>query len=140
MRWLVGDRDAVRLQIRNDDGAWACAIVVLRPDWDNARSGGTPSSAVQATAEGSLRGIWYDAGSNIPADNGRDHCSPTLAAAQDLSAAATYGNTDAADADAATGQDPLPVSGSQWNVPAETRATVAIPTRSFERTVPGFDA
>ena len=33
VRWLVEHGDAVRLHIRNGDGAWACALVVLRPDW-----------------------------------------------------------------------------------------------------------
>ena len=29
--WLVGNGGAVRLQARNQDGAWACALIVLQP-------------------------------------------------------------------------------------------------------------
>ena len=61
MSWLVADRfDASGLQIRNEDGAWACALVVLRPDW----TVGDADDQAKAV-EGTLRGIWYDAGSNI---------------------------------------------------------------------------
>ena len=71
--WLVEDFDAVRIQIRNEDGAWACALIVLRPDWT------TGTADQQAQAEGNLRGIWYDAGANIPTATdevgGRHHCS-----------------------------------------------------------------
>lgn len=142
VRWLVDDRDAVRLQVRNEDGAWACALVVLRPDWNGTAADADtdaeiPSDQAQATVEGNLRGIWYDAGANIPADNGLHHCSPTLSgSAQDLQGA-DYGNTAAEDDEAILNNNPLPVSGSTWNIPAEGTAVLA---RTFLRSVPDFES
>ena len=123
VRWLVDDRDAVRLQIRNEDGAWACALIVLRPDWNTTMAGGTPDEAEQATVEGNLRGIWYDAGANIPDDNGLHHCSPTSGTAStfavgtataigSFSAPADFGNEAAEDGGGTATKDPLPESGA----------------------------
>ena len=81
--WLLNDWDAVRIQARNQDGAWACALVVLKPHTANLDVvGGTPagtdgliaaSGAIADTtvatdqttvelANAHLRGIWYDSG------------------------------------------------------------------------------
>ena len=123
--WMVGDRDAVRLQITNEDEAWACALVVLRPDW----AAGTK----QATVEGTLRGIWYDAGSEIDDDDGLHNCSPTTVANVDASGG-SYGNTNAGDSDAAATKEPLPADGSTWDIPVDGSNAA----RSFQRTVPAF--
>ena len=147
--WLVGSQDAVRLQIRNDDGAWACALIVLRPNWTAslAGSGATTDPDDEAGAEGNLRGIWYDAGSNTPADNGLHHCSPTAVTL--LAVNRNYGI-----ASTITGRAPLPNSGSQWTIPHDTTpndasvvddklpaatAVVAV-GRLLERSVPDFAA
>ena len=142
--WLVEDFDAVRIQIRNEDGAWACALIVLRPDW------ATGTADEQAQAEGNLRGIWYDAGANIPTAaaeiGGRHHCSPAT-----LGAVASHvggGRTAATPY-----KDPLPVDSSGWTIPYDVSPGLTIvpdpgvapgdpdvPGRLLERTVPGFDA
>ena len=137
VRWLVGQRDAVRIQIRNEEGSWACALIVLRPDWNSTMAGtGTPQAADIATVEGNLRGIWYDAGSNIPTDNGLHHCSPVIDDSDDVSGA-NYGNTDAQDQFAADANDALPEDGSEWAIPADG---TTVPARTFLRSVPDFDA
>ena len=144
--WLVDNFDAVRLQIRNSDGAWACALVVLRPDWTEG------DADDQAQAEGNLRGIWYDAGANIPTDNtevgGAHHCSPTTLG--DVATHAGGGRT------AATAiKDSLPASGSEWTIPYTSGPAAAtamvddpgaasgdpdVPGRWLQRTVPDFAA
>ena len=146
VRWLVDDRDAVRLQIRNEDGSWACALIVLRPDWNTTMAGGTPDEADQAKAEGDLRGIWFDAGANIPDDNGLHHCSPTSTAAfnfvasatvaTDFTAPADFGNAAAEDGGTTTTQDPLPASGAIWNIPGG--GTVL--NRTLLQSVPDFES
>ena len=143
--WLVDQGDAVRLQIRNDDGAWACALVVLRPDWADTAS--------SLEVEGNLRGIWFDAGANIPGDDGLHHCSPVTVQDADLTGtAARFGIAVGAD-----GKLPPPDDGSIWTIPhnddgdldtAENDdATTAgnggtssgdIPQRILQRTVPEF--
>ena len=147
VRWLVGDGDAVRVQIQNEDNAWACALIVLRPNWSDTLAGataGTVTSQIQATTEGNLRGIWYDAGTNILED-GFHHCSPTTVENKDLSTAAEYGNTTAADNAPTAHNDPLPLTGSTWNINFDaddntTASTSAIPARTLERAVPDFAA
>ena len=140
VRWLVDDRDAVRLQVQNEDGSWACALVVLRPDWneDMAGADATRTEAVEAEVEGNLRGIWYDAGGNLKLQ-GLHHCSPTTAAAIDVSGTA-YGNAAAKDTQGdAAGEkvkDPLPVSGAEWNIPKDG----TVDARTLLRAVPDFDA
>ena len=146
VRWLVDDRDAVRLQTRNEDGSWACALIVLRPDWNTTMAGGAPEEADQATVEGNLRGIWYDAGANIPDDNGLHHCSPTSTATFDFVTGATvatdftaphdFGNEDADDAAGTLTKDPLPESGSTWNIPGG--GTVL--NRTLLQAVPDFES
>lgn len=67
--WLNANGGAVRVQIRNGDGAWMCALIVMRPR-------GVDADEATRTAEvGRLRGIWYDAGAAIEA-NGLHNCSP----------------------------------------------------------------
>ena len=146
VRWLVDDRDAVRLQIRNEDGSWACALIVLRPDWNTTMAGGTPNEAAQATVEGNLRGIWYDAGANIPDDNGLHHCSPTSNASHEFAAASgtyggfgapgAFGNDAAEDGVATDTHDPLPVNGATWNIPG----TAPVLSRTLLQSVPDFES
>ena len=45
--WLLNDYDAVRIQARNQDGAWACALVVLKP---NAEDGDTTGVGIDLDA------------------------------------------------------------------------------------------
>ena len=141
--WLIEDFDAVRIQIRNEDGAWACALIVLRPDWT------TGTADQQAQAEGNLRGIWYDAGANIPTATdevgGRHHCSPTTLGAM--------GTHTGGGRPVAAVRDSLPVSSSEWTIPYSSApgttllpdtnqpsTATDIPGRWLLRTVPGFDA
>ena len=123
--WMIENGDAVRLHAQNDDGAWACALVVFRPNYTL----GTAIATVTAEAvEANLRGIWYDAGSTIELD-GLHHCSPVNVTAQTISAA-----NIAAGHPAGTTNEPLPASGSEWTIPAET----GIDARTLQRTVPAF--
>ena len=149
VRWLVANRDAVRIQVRNEDGSWACALIVLRPDWNSTMAGsGTPDDTQIATVEGNLRGVWYDAGSNIPTGNdGVHHCSPTSVATsayaggtalQGLAPATSFGNLAAAEVAATVSNDPLPISGSTWNIPGDS--TTEIPNRLLQRAVPDFES
>ena len=154
VRWLVDDRDAVRLQIRNEDGSWACALIVLRPDWNTTMAGGTPDEADQAKAEGDLRGIWFDAGANIPDDNGLHHCSPTSGTAKAFASGTTtspatigtfkapadFGNLAAKDAIGTATKDPLPVSGAIWNIPGGAVGGGAVLDRTLLQSVPDFES
>ena len=168
VRWLVDNGDAIRIQIKNDDGAWACALIVLRPDWnDSMVAGSSVNASIAATAEGNLRGIWYDAGANLRGNAttsdteeafGRHNCSPATVADIDMYAGTAnpygYGTLSAA-----TGNDPLPSSGATWNIPYGTATGPAtddydgtrvdaadngtgadILGRVLQRTVPAFDA
>ncbi len=170
VRWLVADGDAIRIQIKNADGAWACALIVLRPDWNDSMVAGTAVDAtIAATAEGNLRGIWYDAGANLRGNAatsdteeafGRHNCSPATVA--DIAMYTTglnpYGYA-ALSASGATGNDPLPLNGAMWNIPYGTATGPAtddydgtrvdtpdngtgvdILGRVLQRTVPAFDA
>ena len=156
VRWLVADGDAVRIQARNEDGSWACALIILRPDWsDDLHTGSTGDIDADdiAQVEGNLRGVWYDSGANI-VNGGRHNCSPTSIAAAAFggtaawttgttgiaSAAANtlFGNEAAGDDNSDTTRDPLPVSASTWNIPGDTSATPAELARVLERSVPSF--
>ena len=117
--WLLNAFDAVRIQAKNQDGAFACALIVLKPaaanldtnDDDEVAVAGTDNSTAAATdvavdlANAHLRGIWYDTAENYvttgvaPASrvNGVDHCSPVV-----------Y--------DATTPTAPLPASASGWTI------------------------
>lgn len=156
VRWVIGDGDAVRIQSRNTDGSWACALIVLRPDWDAARAAGSPGDDAIATAEANLRGIWYDGGSSY--DNNaalsEQHCSPVANTTANTTAGSggspggnsglsgdadtLFGNTAAGDAATAI-RDVLPLNSSSWNVGGATGANPAIPARTFDRAVPSFD-
>ena len=142
VRWLVDNGDAVRLHIRNQDGAWACALVILRPDW-------TDGGSTDVAAEGNLRGIWYDSGTSVTDDAGRHDCSPTTVADEDLARGAARHGIPAGTA----GNDPLPIDGSQWAIPHDDNLADAtryddgpnaydaagqIPERLLQRTVPEF--
>ena len=154
VRWLVADWDAVRVQIKNEDNAWACALIVLRPDWVSDASG-TAKAEKEAGAEGNLRGIWYDAGSNIPSDNGLHHCSPSSLHDEDMGDGTDTAAAAAGAGVAADNNDPLPVDGANWYIPADVGAsaenddttvgpagtsTGTIPQRLLQRTVPDFGA
>lgn len=137
--WLVSSGDAVRLLIRNEDGAWACALIVMRPDW---------SGSAAAAVEGNLRGVWYDAGAGYTAADkqGLHFCSPTIAANHDFVTGTAanddlYGNDEAGETASGTTTGhkmPLPVDGSKWNVPTTGTGATAIPARDYQRTVPTF--
>ena len=60
--WLNNPGGAIRIQIRNAEGDWACALIVMRPNGDPG-------------PRGQIRGIWYDAGRDI--EGGLHNCSPS---------------------------------------------------------------
>ena len=133
--WLVGNGDAVRLHIRNQEGAWACALIVLRPNW----TAGTED----AQAEAALRGVWYGSGVDIAEDaagntddhketGGKHHCSPATVTA--VTVAAVFGH-------GVSVNDPLPANAATWQIPADDdgsgrAADQEIAARSLRRTVP----
>ena len=146
VRWVLGHGDAVRVQARSSDGSWACALIVLRPDWTAAKAANTTtgatavSNAMILNVEGRLRGVWYDAGAAITGA-GLHNCSPVGAVdAESISTApnscpagaAAYGNCAAGDR-ATNAQDALPSSTSQWNV--RDAAGPPVVNRTFERSV-----
>ena len=124
--WLLNDWDAVRIQARNQDGAWACALIVLKPntedgDHTSGRNTGTAineevdtSSPASTTAsrtpiakqlaDARLRGIWYDSGDT---DFGNVlHCSP----------AGNTGVSGVAD------DSWIPEAADQWTIPVDATA------------------
>lgn len=113
--WLTANGGAVRLQIRNGDGAWMCALVVMRPRGVDA------DEATRTREVGRLRGIWYDSGATIEAD-GLHSCSPV---AGTVSAPPTAAGTWA------RGEVDLNNDGTQDTAEGETE---------FQRTVPQLGA
>ena len=121
--WLLDDGRAVRLQSQNDDGAWACALIVMRPD--------TPSGALIAgryatgvviapnkrTADAWIGGIWYDSG-DAPSDaaGGLHNCSP-VDKLGDASAAA---------------KATLPGSPNTWQI-EDNKSTSPVVVRTFSK-------
>ena len=130
--WLLNDWDAVRIQSQNQDGAWVCALIVLKPnaeDGDTTASGidldagtsGTQLEEVDTSdpasttggnvpiakqlADARLRGVWYDSGDTGAADV--THCSPA--------AASTTGANPIA--------SPLPEAADQWTIPVNAGET-----------------
>ena len=132
--WLVRAGAAIRLQARNSDGAWVCALIVARPvvsDTDAATEANylqdtttyvgsaptLPAGAVAIALTGNaandftgrrisawLGGTWYDQGDSGAADLG--HCDPVGVAVATNSAKFWY-----------------PVSGNRWII-ATTEATL----------------
>ena len=111
--WLVHNGGAVRVQARNQDGAWACALVVIQPSIANDADAtvyvttppapaGPPNPNPVGAAEGTanLRGIWYDSGEAYDDTNNADnnHCSP---ATGDISG---------------THYAPVPHSATEWHI------------------------
>ena len=100
--WLLDDFRAVRVQSQNSDGAWACALIVMRPntpefpasDLDRYFGGVSPpglpstitataptssttgSQQVKRTVDAWMGGIWYDSGDAPTTGNGLENCSP----------------------------------------------------------------
>ena len=119
--WLLNDWDAVRIQARNQDGAWACALIVLKPnaeasDRTSGRNSGTAikeevvtTGTVSATytaiakqlADARLRGVWYDSGDTDFANE--IHCSP----------AGNTGVSGVAD------DSWIPEAADQWTIPVD---------------------
>ena len=116
--WLLNAWDAVRIQAKNQDNAWACALIVLKPNSDNLdtddddliSTGGVDDTGTNDVAvdlaNAHLRGIWYDSGDTYDSTgaaparlNGVDHCSPVVWVAV-----------------AANQTAPLPSSASGWPI------------------------
>ena len=95
--WLLADWRAVRVQAGNSDGAWACALIVIRPNVPeasvylatasdnieadsfvtNPTSFPTTAADQQRTMNAWLGGIWYDSGESYATGTASEqHCSP----------------------------------------------------------------
>ena len=125
--WQLNAWDAVRIQARNQDGAWACALIVLKPDSEDGDQTGdgvdgddtvsgsqvaevdTASPLTSNTAtkvhitkqltDARLRGIWYDSG---PSDaTVETNCSP----AEDPDGGGAKGI-----------EDPIPEAADTWTI------------------------
>ena len=97
VEWLLSNYKAARVQARNSDGAWACALVVIRPN-----SGSRQDDAW-------LGGIWYQKGEDYANQAASaQHCSPTV----DTNGTTTGGL-----------DDPTPTSGNDWTIAHKPTAT-----------------
>ena len=118
VNWLLTDWDAVRIQSRNQDGAWACALIVLRPNTTTMPSGAAQKpadTAAEALKDAQLRGIWYNSGPSYTAANKVHHCSPV--------ANAGTGGANLAH---------LPTNSNTWTIPVGA-ATAASPAATLTR-------
>ncbi len=110
--WLLADDKGVRIQAQNSDGAWACALIVLRPnvDADEAidndrfiqvtQPAGSDKDNARVKINAWLGGIWYDSEETPLDSNGLHACSPALTIG---SSGTTVGAA-------------LPTSASEWPV------------------------
>ena len=121
VNWLLNDWDAVRIQARNQDGAWACALIVLKPDVDEldtvntgapyedvvfingidvAITGANAANGVSVPiGNARLRGVWYDSDEtydNAATDQGLSHCSPVSVGAVTAACEGGTGSTASA--------------------------------------------
>lgn len=77
--WLLGTNTstpdytnaAVRLHLRNPEGEWRCALIVLK----TASAASDSVAAPGTTAAARVKGLWYDGG-DAQADSGLHDCSP----------------------------------------------------------------
>ena len=131
--WLQSDWKAVRVQASNSDGAWACALIVVRPnvtDTDVYTGSAvvstnfvTPPTLVSAaqgksTVDAWLGGIWYDSGdSYADAAASWQHCSPV-----GESAAAT-----------SVDHEWLPESAQTWSIHTAANTTAKAAGRTLTR-------
>ena len=112
--WLLSVHRAVRVQSQNSDGAWACALIVMRADTAQAEAAkpsryskaGAPSGLTVNTEEAKrttdawVGGIWYDGGDSPTANDGLENCSPV------------WDDTTAANNDTAN----LPAGANDWDI------------------------
>lgn len=122
--WLSANYRAVRMQAQNPDGAWACALLVLRPAVDadyitttgattwkaglflptTTPAGLTSAGPTEADAEKInvwLSGIWYDSGEETLGSDSHHACSPVHTASV---------------AGASVAYAQLPISRAEWNI------------------------
>ena len=118
VNWLLTDWDAVRIHARNQDGAWACALIVLKPNTNGiptSASNKPADAAAEALADAQLRGIWFDSGPSYEAADQAHHCSPVVTAATPAAVEA-----------------PLPTDSNTWTISAGT-GTPANPAAELTR-------
>ena len=124
--WLVSNGDAIRLQARNDDGSWACALVVMRPE---------------GSAAANQRGIWYGSGTEIQA-NGLHHCSPARRnpGGDPVTGAPITGSPGTSNPGALSS---VPANAQTWTIGPDsngtTTATDNIAGHTLERSVPTLE-
>ena len=131
--WLLTNWDAVRIQSRNQDGAWACALIVLKPNAvDGDETSGYNSTANEEVdtdtpaavtanhaaiekqlADARLRGVWYDSGETDSAE--LEHCDPV---GDDGTAS---GNIS----------DPIPEAADKWTIPDGSATAFRTLTRNI---------
>ena len=115
--WLLTDWDAVRIHAQNEDGSWACALIVLKPQTDGlSRSGAALTDAEVSLANAQLRGVWYDSGEAYTTANQVHHCSPV------------HASTAANVFDA-----PLPTDANTWTIPEGFGTVPASPAATLTR-------
>ena len=135
--WLVRSGAAIRLQSRNSDGAWVCALIVARPSvtstqataQNNYLRDGDSNEVLAAAPTYSERriaaflgGTWYDQGDSYanPAAS-HSHCDPVGQDPTNTAADLTH--------------EWLPNSGSQWKIgtTAATATTEVGAHKTFTR-------
>ena len=88
VEWIAKGRDAVRLHLRNTEGEWRCALVILRPSASGLEAKASVAANAGETKAAEMRGTWYDGGDSqapgmpgaSPSQFGRHDCSPLGAA------------------------------------------------------------
>ncbi len=150
--WLLNAWDAVRIQARNQDGAWACALIVLKPDTDELDTdtsassvdivditGGDVASNTHAIgvaiADARLRGVWFSSGATYTAGDDDQHCSPTATNSSAVTAGCSVGTHTTVSAchdaggafvppiAASATIDPLPGSADTWGITTDRALT-----------------
>ena len=150
--WIDSNR-AMRIQMGDTEGRWACALIVWGPEVERSHYGGTAADSVKDEAasldNAEMQGIWYHAGleTSVGGASSNKNCDPALdAATPSISSATDAGYVDTANEWAMGG---TPGSCSGGSAPASTTesactsggGTWTAPTSgvSLARNVPDFD-
>ena len=122
--WLLSSGRGIRIQAQNSDGAWACALIVMRPDselghivdgnlvgTDIATAGLTADTNGKTKLDVWLAGIWYDSDDEPlgTANWGANACSPVHALTTN------------------TNGFSLPTSGTSWPLANPSQAGTPVP-------------
>lgn len=147
VRWLVDDRSAVRIHMKNNVDEWRCALVIVKPSRTALEAGFTgaapvvPDATVAAQKAAELRGTWYDGGTTAT-DRGQRDCSPIDEGAQAPAVLTSGGGGTGG----MTYDDSLPEDANTWVIYTPTTAeldpssTAVAGRRTLHGAVSGLDS